>query len=79
VENNNLVKYKLANLYKVVNMNSTPNKAEQITEYIQAYVEIRSHKTRQHLFITQLENKEMMIGYSYLYKHNPTIDWQKGQ
>ena len=20
-----------------------------------------------------------MIGYSYLYKHNPTIDWQKGQ
>ena len=21
----------------------------------------------------------MIIGYSYLYKHNPTIDWQKGQ
>ena len=21
----------------------------------------------------------MMIGYSYLYKHNPNIDWQKGQ
>jgi len=21
----------------------------------------------------------MMIGYSYLYKHNPTINWQKGQ
>jgi len=21
----------------------------------------------------------MMIGYSYLYKHNPDIDWQKGQ
>ena len=20
-----------------------------------------------------------MIGYSYLYKHNPNIDWQKGQ
>jgi len=20
-----------------------------------------------------------MIGYSYLYKHNPTINWQKGQ
>ena len=34
VENNNLVKYKLANLYKVVNMNSTPNKVGQITEYV---------------------------------------------
>ena len=43
-------------------MDGTPNKAGQITEYIQAYVEIRSHKTRQHLFITQLGNKEMMIG-----------------
>jgi len=21
----------------------------------------------------------MMIGYSYLYKYNPNIDWQKGQ
>ena len=21
----------------------------------------------------------MMIGYLYLYKHNPNIDWQKGQ
>jgi len=69
----------LANLYKVVNADSTPNKEGQIIEYIQAYVEIRSYKTRQHLFITQLGNKEMMIGYSYLYKHNPTINWQKSQ
>jgi len=75
MKNNNLVKYKLANLYKVVNADGTPNKAGQITEYIQAYVEIGSHKRRQHLFIIQLENKEIMIGYSYLYKHNPTIDW----
>jgi len=21
----------------------------------------------------------MMIGYSYLYKHNPNINWEKGQ
>ena len=33
----------------------------------------------QYLFVTNLGNKEMMIGYSYLYKHNPNIDWQKGQ
>jgi len=45
---------------------STPNKVGQITEYIQAYVEIGSHKITQYLFVTNLENKEMMIGYSYL-------------
>jgi len=54
---------------------STSNKAGQITEYVRAYVEIESHKTIQYLFVTNLENKEMMIGYSYLYKHNPNINW----
>jgi len=79
IKNNNLVTYKLANLYCVINVDDTPNKAEQITEYVWAYVEIGSHKTTQYLFVTNLGNKEMMIGYSYLYKHNPNINWQKGQ
>jgi len=74
VENNNLVTYKLANPYQVINVDGTPNKAGQITEYVQAYIEIGSHKMTQHLFVTNLETKEMMIGYSYLYKHNPNID-----
>jgi len=34
VENNNLVIYKLANLYCVINVDGTPNKAGQITEYV---------------------------------------------
>jgi len=45
VENNNLVTYKLANLYCVINADGTPNKAGYITEYVQAYVEIGSHRT----------------------------------
>jgi len=52
VENDNLVKYKLANPYKVVNIDGTPNKVGQITEYVQAYIEIGSHKTRQHLSLS---------------------------
>ena len=65
--------------YHVINADGTPNKAGQITEYVLAYVEIGSHKTTQHLFVTNLGNKEMMIGYLYMYKHNPNIDWRKGQ
>jgi len=34
MENNNLVTYKLANLYCVINVDSTSNKAGQITEYV---------------------------------------------
>jgi len=60
-------------------VDGTPNKIEYITEYVQAYVKIGLYRTTQYLFITNLGNKEMMIGYLYLYKHNPNIDWQKGQ
>ena len=52
----------------MINVDNTPNKARQITEYVQAYVEIESYKTTQYLFVTNLGNKEMMIGYLYLYK-----------
>ena len=79
VENNNLVTYKLANPYCVINTDGTPNKAKYITEYVQAYVEIESYRMTQYLFVTNLGNKKIMIGYLYLYKHNLNIDWQKGQ
>jgi len=77
--NNNLVMHKLANLYHIINANDTPNKAGQITEYVWAYVEIGSYKMTQYLFVTNLGNKKMIIGYLYLYKHNPNINWQNGQ
>jgi len=44
VENNNLVTYKLANPYYVINVDGTPNRAEYITEYIRAYIEIGLHR-----------------------------------
>jgi len=34
MENNNLVTYKLANPYCVINADGTPNKAGYITEYV---------------------------------------------
>jgi len=34
VENNNLVTYKLANLYCIINADGTPNKTGYITEYV---------------------------------------------
>ena len=60
-------------------MDSTPNKIGQIIEYVQAYIEVGLHKMTQHLFVTNIENKKIMIGYLYLYKYNPNIDWQKNQ
>ncbi len=49
----------MANPYKVVNADGTPTKAEQITEYIQAYVEIGSHKIKTISFYYPVRNKEI--------------------
>ena len=54
MENNNLEMHKLANPYYVINEDNTPNKAGQITKYVQTYVEIGSYKMAQHLFVTNL-------------------------
>jgi len=40
----------------MINVDNTPNKAGQITEYVQAYVEIEFYKMTQHLFVTNLGN-----------------------
>ena len=79
VQKNHLVTNQLARPYNVTNADGTPNKAGQISEYVRAYVEIGSHKTTHYLFVTNLGDKDMMIGYAYLLKHNPSIDWSKGE
>ena len=79
VERNHLVTNRLAYPYDVRNADGTLNVAGQIRDYVRAYVEIGDHKSTHYLFVTQLGDKDMMIGYSYLYKHNPNIDWANGE
>jgi hypothetical protein len=64
VKNNNLITNKLARPYQVTNADGTSNKAGQINEYVRAYIEIGSHKSTHYLFVTDLGDKDMMIGYT---------------
>ena len=75
VKTNKLVTIKLATLYQVRNANNTLNKGGHITEAIKAYIEIGTHKHKQLLLVTDLDDKDMYIGYEFLYKHNPTINF----
>lgn len=79
VEKNHLVTYKLAEAFNVTNADGTLNKAGQIKNYIQAYTEIGDHRVTIILLVASLSDKDMMIGYSYFYEHNPQIDWQFGE
>lgn len=79
VEKNHLVTNRLTVPYEVRNADGTPNKAGRIRDYVRAYVEIGTHKTTHYLFVTNLGDKDMMLGYTYLYNHNPQIDWRAGE
>ena len=79
VENNHLVTNKLANPYNVSNADGTPNSAGQITHYVRAYTDVGGHKSTQYYYVTDLGNKDVMLGYTFLHEHNPTPDYRKGE
>jgi hypothetical protein len=45
---------------------------------LKSYLEIGAHKTRKKIYVIDLGEKDMIIGYDFLNKHNPSIDWSSG-
>ena len=79
VETNHLVTNKLARPYDIKNADGTLNVAGQIRHYVRALVQIGEHKSTMLLYITDLGDKDLIIGYNFLYQHNPEINWHKGE
>ena len=49
-----------------------------IKEYVETELIIGSHKESIRLSVTQLSSSNIFLGYDWLSKHNPEIDWEKG-
>ncbi|KAH9896413.1 hypothetical protein C8Q73DRAFT_602934, partial [Cubamyces lactineus] len=71
VEKNHLATIKLATPYDVYNADGTTNKNGKITHAIRSYIEIGSHKSTHQVLVADLGKKDMIIGYTYLHRHNP--------
>ena len=41
-------------------------------------IEINKHKKRIDVVVTDLNSTDMFLGYDWLVKHNPEVDWNKG-
>jgi hypothetical protein len=77
VKKHNLVMNKMANLDEVRNADGTANKDGQIAYYVRAYVKIGEHATTEFLYVTNLGDKDMMIGYMFLQKKTPILTGKK--
>jgi len=58
----------------VFNVDSSPNKAGQISEVIDIILHYKTHSERMLLAISGLGKQSLILGYDWLKDHNPKID-----
>jgi len=77
IEKYQLATIPLAKPIGVKNADGTPNTAGMITHVADVRIRIGDHDKRLQLSVSNLGADELFLGYDWLIKHNPTIDWKK--
>ena len=73
----NLVK--LAQPILVYNVDGTPNEAGSIMEVVSLILHYKNHSEWMTFCVTGLGKQKLILGHSWLRKHNPEIDWNMGK
>jgi len=63
----------------VFNVDSSPNKAGQISEVVDVVLRYKTHSERMLLAVSGLGKQSLILSYDWLKDHNPKIDWEKGE
>ena len=70
---------KLSHLIPVYNIDGSPNEAGSITEAVSLILQYKNHSEQTVFCVTSLGKQKLILGHSWLQKHNPEIDWDKGE
>ena len=68
----------LQNPIPIYNMDGTRNSARSITHAAELVVEFQGHRETVTAEVTDLGKNPFILGFSWLQRHNPEIDWTKG-
>ena len=68
----------LQNPIPVYNVDRTCNSAGSITHSAELVVEFQGHHEKVTAEVTDLGKNPFILGFSWLQRHNPEIDWSKG-
>ena len=61
------------------NVDRSPNEAGSITEVVSLILHYKKHLEQTTFAVTSLGRQKMILGHSWLHKHNPEIDWGTGE
>ena len=76
VKKNHIDTYKLPFPIICYNTNSSTNRDGNVTEIVEMNMTIGDHQELIQLSVTNLGNYDLFLGYDWLQKHNPTINWK---
>ncbi|KAG9218573.1 hypothetical protein CCMSSC00406_0001313 [Pleurotus cornucopiae] len=79
VKKNNIKTKKLANPAVIRNADGTSNNAGRVTEKVEIRMLFRGHLEVMVFYVTNLGNVDVILGLTWLKKHNPEIDWKTGE
>jgi hypothetical protein len=60
-------------------MDGTENKRGTINAYVNLKFSLGKRKFKEHFYVTGLGKQRIILGFPWLHKHNPIIDWKKGE
>ena len=60
-------------------VDGTVNKKGTIKNYVDLEFEIDSRKFKERFYVTGLGRQKIILGFPWLKKYNPTIDWKTGK
>ena len=68
----------LTNPIQVFNVDGSRNSAGDVTHAVSITVDFLGHREALRAEVTNLGKNSLILGYMWLKKHNPSIDWEKG-
>ena len=68
----------LSNPVLVYNVDGTRNAAGSITHCAKIIIQFQEHRKKATAEMTNLGKNQMILGYTWLSRHNPEIDWTTG-
>jgi len=74
-----IMMHKLEHPIEVYNIHGSMNRGGSITEEVTLILSYQGHKEHAVCEVCDLRKYNLIIGYTWLCKHNPEIDWETGK